>query len=79
LIEQNVHVQEGNNTMETINTWMLEQYVAITSAFKKEEGQTFAEYALIFALVVIVAMAGLTPLGTNILAKFNAVATALGA
>ena len=62
--------------METINSWKL-QYAWILNALKREEGQTFAEYALIFALVVIIAMVGLTALGTNILAKFNEVATAL--
>ena len=62
--------------METISNWMLEQYAAIT-ALKSEEGQTFAEYALIFALVVIVAMVGLTDIGTNVLAKFNLVSAAL--
>lgn len=62
--------------METINSWMLKQYAALT-ALKSEEGQTFAEYALIFALVVIIAMVGLEALGTNILGKFNAVADAL--
>ena len=53
------------------------QYVQTLNALKTEEGQTFAEYALIFALVVIVAMAGLTGIGTGILAQFQAVAAAL--
>ena len=62
--------------MESIFNWKL-QYARMLNALKKEEGQTFAEYALIFALVVIIAMAGLVTLGTNILARFNEVATAL--
>ena len=61
--------------MELIS-WKL-QFARILDALKKEEGQTFAEYGLIFALVVIIAMAGLGPLGLNILGKFNAVANAL--
>lgn len=63
--------------METINNWMLEQYTMISSALKREDGQTFAEYALIFALVVIVAVATLSPLGTAIADKFTEVATYL--
>lgn len=59
--------------MDFINT----QYVQILNALKTEEGQTFAEYALIFALVVIIAMAGLGAIGTGILAQFTAVAGAL--
>lgn len=62
--------------METIISWKL-QYARILDALNTEEGQTFAEYALIFALVVIIAMAGLGALGTNILAQFTAVANAL--
>jgi len=56
--------------METINTWMLAQYVAVTEAvrdaLRREEGQDFAEYALIFALVVIVAVVGFYGLGDKI-------------
>lgn len=63
--------------METINAWMLEQYVAITSAIKSEEGQTFGEYALIFALLVLIAMAGLSGIAQALLTKFGQVATAL--
>ena len=62
--------------METINSLKL-QYVQILNALKTEDGQTFAEYALIFALVVIVAMAGLTDIGTGILTQFQAVAAQL--
>lgn len=51
--------------------------VYVTSALEREDGQTFAEYALIFALVVIVAMAGLLALGPAILAQFTAVTAAL--
>ena len=40
----------------------------------REEGQALAEYALILALIAVVAIAGLTLLGTNVLAKLNEVA-----
>jgi len=49
---------------------MLAQYVAATEAvrdaLRREEGQDFAEYALIFALVVIVAVVGFYGLGDQI-------------
>ncbi len=58
--------------MESIFNWKL-QYARIINALKREEGQGFAEYALIFALVVIVAALTLSPLGTTIAAQFTAV------
>ena len=39
-----------------------------------EEGQALAEYALILALIAVVAIAGLTALGTNVLGKLNEIA-----
>lgn len=45
---------------------------------REEEGQGMVEYALIIALVAIAAMAALTPIGTQIKAKFNEIITALG-
>lgn len=44
----------------------------------EEEGQGMAEYGLILALVAIVVMAALTPLGESIKAKLNEVVTKLG-
>ena len=49
----------------------------IKAFFTQEEGQGMVEYGLILALVAIIAMAGLEPIGTAALATFNAVATAL--
>lgn len=63
--------------MVHINMLLQAWSVSIAHAFKREEGQGFAEYALIFALVVIIAMAGLKTLGPAILAQFNAVTAAL--
>jgi Flp pilus assembly pilin Flp len=68
-IQHNVIHHGGNNTMDFINT----QYARILNALETEDGQGFAEYALIFALVVIVAAATLGPLGTTIAAQFTAV------
>jgi Flp pilus assembly pilin Flp len=72
-IFHNVLHHGGNDTMDFINM----QYAWILNALKREEGQTFAEYALIFALVVIIAMAGLNAIGTGILTQFTAVGNAL--
>jgi pilus assembly protein Flp/PilA len=69
--------QGGTTTMVMLSMVLQSSFAYIADALKREEGQGFAEYALIFALVVIIAMAGLTPLGNNILAQFNAVANAL--
>lgn len=66
--------------MDAVNTWMLERYIhitsAITDAFKREEGQDFAEYALIFALVVLAAFAAFGILGGKINDAVTAVANA---
>lgn len=63
--------------MEKLNTWMLEWYVALQTIARDEEGQDFAEYALIFALVVVVAAAGFSGLATAIAARLGEVATTL--
>jgi len=47
---------------------------ALIAESKNDEGQTFVEYALILAFVVIVALVGYKLLGTNIAAKVNEVA-----
>jgi pilus assembly protein Flp/PilA len=51
----------------------------IATARDREEGQALVEYALILALVAVVAIAGLQILGTNVLARLNEIATAIGA
>jgi pilus assembly protein Flp/PilA len=45
---------------------------------KKEKGATMVEYALMVALIAVVAMVGAQLLGANVLAKFNAIAAAIG-
>jgi len=45
--------------------------------FRKEEGQTLAEYSLILVLIAIVAIAAVTILGTQIAAIFTNIANAL--
>jgi pilus assembly protein Flp/PilA len=50
---------------------------AIFAARNREEGQALVEYALILALVSVVAIAILQTLGTNIVARLTSVANAL--
>lgn len=43
-----------------------------------ESGQSMAEYALIAALIAVVAMVALGNIGTNVKDKFDKIATELG-
>ncbi|HET9325044.1 MAG TPA: Flp family type IVb pilin [Gaiellaceae bacterium] len=45
----------------------------------REEGQALVEYALILALISVVAIGVLTTIGTNVTARLGDVAAALGA
>ena len=45
---------------------------------KNEKGVTMLEYGLIAALVAVVAITGLTTLGSNLNLKFGAIATKIG-
>ena len=42
--------------------------------FEREEGQTMVEYAFLVAFIAVVVLAGVTLLGTNLLAFFNSIA-----
>ncbi len=53
--------------MKRFTDWVLQE----------EGGQGMVEYGLIIILVALVAMAGLTGIGTQLLAKFNAAVTSL--
>jgi pilus assembly protein Flp/PilA len=44
----------------------------------REEGQALVEYSLILALVSVVAIAALTSIGNDVVAKLDEVVTALG-
>ena len=44
----------------------------------REEGQALVEYALILALLPVVAIAALTAIGTSVVAKLTEVVTSLG-
>jgi pilus assembly protein Flp/PilA len=58
-------------------TWRKPMIAAIVRFMKTDEGVTAIEYGLIAALIGIAAIAAMTLVGTNLTAKFNAVATAL--
>ena len=49
----------------------------LCSWFRREEGQDLTEYALIIALIVIVAVAAVTLLGSRISTLFATVASSL--
>ena len=57
--------------MLTYARCMIRQYV------RNEKGATAIEYGLIAALISVIAITAMTTIGTNLTAKFNAVATAL--
>lgn len=44
---------------------------------QEEDGVTAIEYGLIAALIAVVLIGGATAVGTNLLAEFNAIATAM--
>lgn len=46
--------------------------------FKSEEGASAIEYAIVVAMVAVVVVAFVTPLGDRVLAIFNNVLTSLG-
>jgi pilus assembly protein Flp/PilA len=61
---------------------MLEMIVAYARAYtaqitKREEGQALVEYALILALVSVVAIAALQALGVGIVQKLGQITTSL--
>jgi Flp pilus assembly pilin Flp len=62
----NSNHSEGWNFMVTLSM-VLQSSLAYLNTLKREEGQDFAEYAIILALVVIVAAAGFSGLGTAVL------------
>ena len=62
---------------------MLEMIMAYAQSYarsitRNEEGQALVEYALILALVSVVAIAALTLIGTNVSAILDEVGAALG-
>ena len=50
----------------------------VKALLQRKEGQGLVEYALILVLISIVAIATMKLVGTDIIAVFNSVVTALG-
>ena len=51
----------------------------VATAREREEGQALVEYALILALVAVVAITALELLGTNVSSRLDEIANAIGA
>jgi pilus assembly protein Flp/PilA len=62
---------------------MLRMFVGLQTWFAtardREEGQALVEYALILALVAVVAITALELLGTNVSSRLDEIANAIGA
>jgi pilus assembly protein Flp/PilA len=58
------------NIIQTISAW-------IAARENDDEGATMVEYALMVALIAVVALAAVTLLGVNVTAKFQEIADAL--
>lgn len=52
-------------------------YLTFLTQSAKERGAGLAEYALLLALIAVIAVPGITLLGTNVLAIFNSIAGSL--
>jgi len=55
---------------------MAHLYLWIRNCLAREEGQDLAEYALLFALIALVAVGAVTLLGGNVATVFNNIAAA---
>ena len=57
----------------------MNKFVAkVAASFKKEDGATAIEYALLVGLIAVVIIGAVTTLGTQLNDLFGAVVTALG-
>ena len=52
-------------------------YVATQVALANKKGAAMVEYALLAALIAVVAVAAITSLGTGVSAKFQALSTSI--
>ena len=56
---------------------MLKLYMSLVSRLEREEGQGMVEYALLAALISVIAIATITTVGLNVDGVFQAIETAL--
>jgi pilus assembly protein Flp/PilA len=54
--------------------YLAELFSAMMVRLEREDGQTMVEYAFLVAFIAVVVLAGVTLLGTNLLAFFNSIA-----
>lgn len=60
-----------------MNNLFLAIYMRLQNLMHNEEGQDLVEYALLIALVALVAIASVTTLGSNVNAIFSKIGTSL--
>jgi pilus assembly protein Flp/PilA len=60
-----------------LNSFVVRLHCAIAQALKSDEGQGLTEYALILALIAVVAIAALHFLGDGVKSELTSVATSL--
>jgi pilus assembly protein Flp/PilA len=60
-----------------LNSFFVRLHCAICQALKSDEGQGLTEYALILALIAVVAIAALHFLGDGVKSELTSVATSL--
>jgi pilus assembly protein Flp/PilA len=63
---------------DRLNSVIVGTYLRAQNGLRREEGQAVAEYALILALIAVVAAVALTTLGSNITSKLGKIATSIG-
>lgn len=64
--------------VDRLNSLMVRALVNAQSSLRREDGQAIAEYALILALIAVVAAVALGTLGTNLFSKLGTVASKIG-
>lgn len=60
-----------------MNSLFLAMYVKLQSLIAREEGQDLVEYALLVALIALIAIASITKLGTTVNSVFSTINASL--
>lgn len=63
--------------MKNLEAMFISMNSRVQSMLGDEKGATMVEYALMVALIAVVALAAVTLVGTNVTAQFNAIAGAI--